>query len=525
MLRNRTLTNESYYAGLESEIYSSLDAVGPLYERSFYDTLGRTDYVMDYKQQATKYFYDTQGRLEYKRYYEADGDLDGDNENMPDSYVEEIAYTYDTLGRQETVTDTTGTITYYYDNEGRIHVIDSPQGVIEYLYNAVTGSKTAVVSYAADTLYEDIVDDTATPVNSTTYGYDDLGRLDNVNDTVSYGYTAVGSRETMEIDTDGSTGWELRTSYAYNSLNRLTSLVNEKTTATVVSSFDYTLAADGMREAADEFLEYPASQTDEDPSIDYTYDNLNRLTQETHYNTSGYGYTADYTYDLVGNRQSRTVEVTNSAGTYTLTTAYTYDTDTDRLLTEENEGPIAAIPYGDNQRIYAYANAPGGGITYQLPSSDKQIGQFRAFWMGLPSVWNTVLFYVVMILIPIIFFWPVFVRQWSRIRGSIDPLASPDLKLWHRMLCILLAYIFLVGPDCFQMLSHASLDFSQLSTLSWGRGSTTIEYGYDANGSLTSKVTTHTDAGHTAEEVAYVYNLQNRLEYVTTTPYTAGRGE
>ncbi len=253
--------------------------------------------------------------------------------------------------------------------------------------------------------------------------------------------------------------------------------------------------------------------------IDYTYDNLNRLTDEENYNSSSEGYESHYTYDLAGNRTRRIVTANNQ----TLTTDYIYHADTDRLLTETNTGPVAAIPYGDNQRIYAYANAPDGVITYQLPDSDTRIGQFSALFHGLPSVWNAALFYAAMILIPVTFFWPVFVRQWSRLRGSIDSLASLDLRLWHRCLCVLLAYIFLVGPELFHTLSQAAVQHGQISTLAWGKGNTIIEYGYDFNGSLTSKTTTQ--GSQTQETVVYTYNLQNRLETVTTTPYIDGSPE
>jgi RHS repeat-associated protein len=230
------------------------------------------------------------------------------------------------------------------------------------------------------------------------------------------------------------------------------------------------------------------------------------------------GDDAYYTYDLVGNRKERVI----TANGQTLTTAYTYDPDTDRLMMETYTGPIAAMPYGDGQRIFAYADG-SGGMVWQLPGSNRRIGQFGAFVRGLPSVWNRAIFYVLMILIPVVMLWPAAVRRWSRIKGGIDPLASSDLKLWHRMLCVLLAYIFLVGPEAFHRLAQAETQYSQLSTLAWGRGNRIIEYGYDANGSLTSKTTT--EGSTTVETVEYGYDLQNRLAGVATTPYVDGQAQ
>ncbi|MEN6309506.1 MAG: RHS repeat-associated core domain-containing protein [Anaerohalosphaeraceae bacterium] len=95
-----------------------------------------------------------------------------------------------------------------------------------------------------------------------------------------------------------------------------------------------------------------------------------------------------------------------------------------------------------------------------------------------------------------------------------------SLSLYHRCLCVLLAYVFLIGPECLVYLSQAATQYSQISMLAWGRGNSIITYGYDANGSLTSKTTT--SGGQTAESVVYTYNLQNRLARVETTPYTGG---
>ena len=103
-----------------------------------------------------------------------------------------------------------------------------------------------------------------------------------------------------------------------------------------------------------------------------------------------------------------------------------------------------------------------------------------------------------------------------------DPLTTPDLKLWHRCLCVVLAYLFLVGPEAFHILARADTQYSDLTTASWGSGNRTIEYEYDANGSMTQKTTRQTLPLETLEVVDYVYNLQNRLVQVTTTPYTDG---
>ena len=369
----------------------------------------------------------------------------------------------------------------------------------------------------------------ATPVNSTIYGYDAMGRLDTVNDTVYYGYDEIGNRAWQCIDTTGDfnpsdqTGYEIKTDYTYNAINRLTDLVHQRTTGspTQLASYHYDSAADGMRENLTESI-LQSAQT-ESRDIGYGYDNLNRLVSESA-DSNGDGYGTDYTYDLVGNRKQRIVNVNEQ----NLTTDYTYYPGTDRLQKETHTGPVYAFVQ-NNERYYAYAN-PSGGIYYQKHGSEQHISQFKALLYGLPSVWNTVLFYTLMILIPVVFFGPVLIRQWFRIRNCIDPLESRDLKLWHRMLCVLLAYIFLVGPECFHMLAQADVEYANLNSASWGQGNRDIHYTYDANGSMTEKITAVKDElnwqTNYIEKVTYEYNLQNRLSrIVTDTDSTVGNND
>jgi len=124
-----------------------------------------------------------------------------------------------------------------------------------------------------------------------------------------------------------------------------------------------------------------------------------------------------------------------------------------------------------------------------------------------------------MVLIPAAFFAPVFVRQWSRLRGSIDPLASPDLRLWHRMLCVLLAYIFLVGPEAFHMLARAESQYANLGISTWGQVDRTITYTYDANGNRTARFVDEDSSGDVStgdtDVTEYEWDHRGRLVKVT----------
>gem|GEM_PF-1453448 len=107
------------------------------------------------------------------------------------------------------------------------------------------------------------------------------------------------------------------------------------------------------------------------------------------------------------------------------------------------------------------------------------------------------------------------VRLYYRLFGKTPPKQKPALSLFYRGISILLAYAMLISPTLITQTADAATQYANISTLAWGKVGNTITYEYDANGSLTSKVTTGVDA----EEVVYIYNLQNRLsQVVRTTP-------
>ena len=70
------------------------------------------------------------------------------------------------------------------------------------------------------------------------------------------------------------------------------------------------------------------------------------------------------------------------------------------------------------------------------------------------------------------------------------------------------------------MLARADVQYNNLSTAAWGAADDTINYTYDDNGSVETKITD--DGINDTESVVYHYNLQNRLAKVETTSYTGG---
>ncbi len=196
-------------------------------------------------------------------------------------------------------------------------------------------------------------------------------------------------------------------------------------------------------------------------------------------------------------------------GSQTLTTEYAYDPNTDRLLIESNTGPKWAVLMDDGP-MYAYAN--NDGIVYK--GGNGRIGELKAFFLGLPTRISQRVLAIILIITPIAFFMPVIVVLMIRLRRNTLQKAKPRLSLFYRCLSVMLAYMMLISPACLQSLAEGADQYSELDSRHWAEGDTTIEYDYDDNGSLVSKITKAT--GIEVERTIYEYNLQNRLNTVKT---------
>jgi len=214
------------------------------------------------------------------------------------------------------MTDSHGTTTYDYDIRDRVISKESPNGNISYTYTNGRLSRIQSLNFpnGAD----------------MAFGYDTQGRLETVTDNktgkiTNYDYYANGNLNTCQYPND------IRTTYTYNSRNRLTNLtISNVTSSAMLKSFAYTVGTSGNRTKVVE----EAGRT-----ANWTYDNLYRLTNETIVNdVFAINGSVGYTYDKTGNRQTRTSTLSGvTAQDYT----DAYD-DNDRLLesgyTYDNNG-------------------------------------------------------------------------------------------------------------------------------------------------------------------------------------------
>jgi RHS repeat-associated protein len=192
-------------------------------------------------------------------------------------------------------------------------------------------------------------------VLTTTMTYDDAGQPDHVTDPLGRLYDAdfdaAGNRTAIAYPNT------TKTTYAYDTRNRLTNLTTQQVTSGLpgvpVQSQAYTLDAAGRRTAIAE---------GDGTGRSYGYDSIDRLTGETV--TGGATYTRTFTCDAVGNRATQT-----KTGVGTGTTSYSYD-NRDRLLTE-NATTYAYDPNGN-------ATAKSGDATYTWDLENRLVRVTKA---------------------------------------------------------------------------------------------------------------------------------------------------
>ena len=166
------------------------------FETKTYDAAGNLETRTDFLGRTTTYTYDTDtGRLLSRTY---------------PNPAENVSFTYTATGRRKTAVDARGTTTYDYDVRDRLKTLAYPDGrSLGYDYDP-QGNRTKLTALIAAT---------SLVVNSS---YDELGRLATVTDPAgrvyTYGYDPNGNRESL-AHPNGA-----QTAYAYDTLNRLTSL-------------------------------------------------------------------------------------------------------------------------------------------------------------------------------------------------------------------------------------------------------------------------------------------------------------
>jgi RHS repeat-associated protein len=268
-----------------------------------------------------------------------------------------VDYMYDLVGKIQQVNDPTGTYASAYDNMGRLIGTTTS-------YSFLTGrSFTNAYTYDAASNRTGFTDPES---GSTTYAYDTLNRLTTLGPpsaftTGSFGfsYDALGRRTQMTRPNS------VTTNYTYDNLSRLLSVLHQLSGSTIDGA-SYTVDAAGNRTA----------KTNQAAGVtsNYTYDAIYQLTQVM----QGINTTESYSYDPVGNRlaslgvspyaYNAANELTSKPGV-----TYTYDNNGNTLTKVDSTGTASYAWDFENRLTSVTLPGSGGTVTFKYDSFGRRI--------------------------------------------------------------------------------------------------------------------------------------------------------
>jgi RHS repeat-associated protein len=267
-----------------------------------FDDADRLISVTDAAQNATQYSYDAEDDLL----------------SITDANGHATSFTYDAFGRvTQTTFPSSHSETYSYDAAGNLtSKIDRKGQTIQYVYDALNRlthkgyPDSTGVDYVYDLLGK--IQQANDPTGTYAFAYDNMGRLIGTttsysfltsrNFTTSYTYDAASNRTGL-TDPEGGV-----TSYAYDTLNRLSSLAPPSAFGSGSFGFSY----DALSRRTQ--MTRPNNVT-----TNYSYDNLSHLLSVLHQAGGSTIDGASYAVDSVGNRTSKTDQLA------AITTNYGYD--------------------------------------------------------------------------------------------------------------------------------------------------------------------------------------------------------
>jgi RHS repeat-associated protein len=201
------------------------------------------------------------------------------------------------------------------------------------------------------------------PTGLTTYAYDALNRLtsitNNKGQVTSFTYDALGRRTSM-THANG-----VVTSYTYDAASQLLTL-GHQLGATTINSFSYTYDKVGNRK----------TKTSRDGLHDYSYDVLNRLTQAT--NPLPSNPLESFTYDPVGNRTNSNqngLSIFNTANQLLEDANFTYQYDNNGnqiTKTAKVGGAVTQYEYDAENKLVRVVS-PGNTANYRYDGLGRRV--------------------------------------------------------------------------------------------------------------------------------------------------------
>ncbi len=181
-----------------------------------------------------------------------------------------LSYSYDELGR----ITSDGINSYSYDNKLRLSEISDGSKSVSFTYDGF--NRITSTSYdGTNNSYSYDENGNCTSVNGTQYSYDGLNRLTSVSfsgGTINYTYRKDSKLEKVEYP-NGMT-----TTYGYDEVGRLTSKQTTLANGTVVAGYSYIL--DKVGNITEQTTKEPYSDMVlQDEDISYSYNEGNRITK------------------------------------------------------------------------------------------------------------------------------------------------------------------------------------------------------------------------------------------------------
>ena len=201
------------------------------------------------------------------------------------------------------------------------------------------------------------------PTGLTTYAYDALDRLtsttNNKGQVTSFTYDALGRRTSM-THANG-----VVTSYSYDPASQLLNLTHQRSGVTV-NSFVYTYDRVGNRN----------SKADNSGTANYTYDVLNRLTQAV--NPLPTNPLETFNYDPVGNRLNSNqngASIFNVANQLTEDASFTYQYDNNGNMTRKTAkvgGAVTQYEYDAENKLVRVVS-PSNTANYRYDGLGRRV--------------------------------------------------------------------------------------------------------------------------------------------------------
>ena len=318
---------------------------------------GSVAYLIDPKTQRTEFTYDGLGRLKTIRYGVVGG--------VP---AFTVSYTLDPNGNLTAMTDQGGSTIWVYDENNRVTSESRTQN---------STVKTSGYAYFANGTLHTI---TTLGNQTVTLGYDSALRLTSETDpkdagrTITFGYDARSRRTTITYPSG------VKQTQTFDTGDRVKQELLQQANGTNLQRYDYDYGFDinGNRLSTYRFGDVVKVTELDGSTVNYTYDDLARLSGATRAGTGPDVQT--YGYDSRNNRTSRVINGTPLTFTYDAANQLTAIGSTS--LTYDRNGNL--LTYGTNTAAYDASNRwtsgnwAGSALTFTYDGLGQQVSRTAA---------------------------------------------------------------------------------------------------------------------------------------------------